>query len=516
MIIFDTNVINRVNPRSPRADVVRALRASGKHKVGVTATVLEELAAHQAKDYMAQRQAAVTALNALRKQMPWQPAVAFEEPRLELEECLGHWRSVYSELFEVLPCSEDVALKALAREALALPPAKQGPKRGEGARDAAICFAILDYLHRFPDEEIHFVTDNSTDFGDGITYRFPMDEDLGPYAARLKRLTTFDDVVTAFTEPVDSDSAFAETERHLSSEAVTTEIGKLALAQRAVVGFPGVDSAGSSVEWKGWIAPPSVMLLRTGNVVGHRIEEQVWYTAEPTWLLFGTAGIGEGRLENVSCTWKIKLLFPIGDGENGVTLLSTDDPNAPDLQDGPTADAVEAFRAKIIKEMITSTRRPVGEASSAGAPGVHRALVPNLPVRLDNALDVSAVSQAAAAMASQRGLVDLAEAVRAGLEPLVASGLLDSMRTTMASPMLADALRTAAALVPQYDFSLPPFTQVLEAVSQIDIASTMPTYSLTPVISATASGWPHAASGDAVEEESNGEEAGSDDVQNGN
>ncbi|MBD0695875.1 hypothetical protein [Streptomyces sp. CBMA123] len=67
MIIFDTNAVNRIDPRNPRADIVRALRASGQHRVGVTGTILEELVAHKAKDYMAQRDTAASALNSLRE-----------------------------------------------------------------------------------------------------------------------------------------------------------------------------------------------------------------------------------------------------------------------------------------------------------------------------------------------------------------------------------------------------------------------------------------------------------------
>ncbi|MGW7582984.1 PIN domain-containing protein [Kitasatospora sp. NPDC054768] len=372
MIIFDTNAINRINPRSPRADIVRALRASGQHRVGIPGTVLEELAAHKAKDYVAQRETAASALNALQRMMPWKPTPTFEEPPLELEECQEYWRKVYSELFEVVPTSGEAALKALSREALALPPAKQGEKRAEGARDAAIWFTILEFLRNYPDEDVHFVTDNTTDFGDGTVYRFPMDQDLGDLAGRLKRLKDFDAVVTAFTVAVDNASAAADAKRFLDSEPVAATIGGLAFAShRAVLGLPGITTTGAPIEWNAWITPPRSTLLSSGKAAGHRIGKEVWYTAETTWLLYGlAAAVGQG-LEGVSCIWTVKLLFSAdADGDQGApTLLSPDDPSAPDLQDKPTTDALAALHKEALRELI-SKRKPdsATTADQAGRP----------------------------------------------------------------------------------------------------------------------------------------------------
>ncbi|MFF4384593.1 PIN domain-containing protein [Kitasatospora sp. NPDC001547] len=372
MIIFDTNAINRINPRSPRADIVRALRASGQHRVGIPGTVLEELAAHKAKDYIAQRETASTALKALQRMMPWKPATVFEEPPLELEECQEYWRKAYSELFEVVPTSGEAALKALSREALALPPAKQGDKRAEGARDAAIWFTLLDFLQEYPDEDVHFVTDNTTDFGDGSTYRFPMNQDLGDCATRLKRLRDFNAVVTAFTVPVDNSSATAGAKRYLGSESVAATIGNRAFAaHRAVLGFTGSTTTGAPVEWNSWITPPACALLSTGRVDGHRIGKEIWYTAETTWLLYGlAAAVGQG-LEGVSCVWSVKLLFSAdADGDQGApTLLSPDGPAAPDLQDKTTADALAALHKEVLRELI-SKRQPGSTAAidQAGRP----------------------------------------------------------------------------------------------------------------------------------------------------
>jgi hypothetical protein len=47
LIIFDTNALNLLPPEGPRADIIRKLRQSKHHRVGVPLMVLEEFAAHQ-------------------------------------------------------------------------------------------------------------------------------------------------------------------------------------------------------------------------------------------------------------------------------------------------------------------------------------------------------------------------------------------------------------------------------------------------------------------------------------
>ncbi|MFC5643281.1 hypothetical protein [Kitasatospora cinereorecta] len=84
------------------------------------------------------------------------------------------------------------------------------------------------------------MTNNHTDFGDGTTYPYPMDQDLGDLADRLKQLTDFDEVVTAFTETVSSKQARTAAEAYLKSDRVTETIAQTAAELlRSPLGFPG-------------------------------------------------------------------------------------------------------------------------------------------------------------------------------------------------------------------------------------------------------------------------------------
>ncbi|GAA2745966.1 hypothetical protein [Kitasatospora cinereorecta] len=78
--------------------------------------VLEEMVAHQARAYMDARDATRDALNQLRRTMPWQSGDGpVEASDLELEECQDHWRTQYSELFEVVDTSGESARRAFVR-----------------------------------------------------------------------------------------------------------------------------------------------------------------------------------------------------------------------------------------------------------------------------------------------------------------------------------------------------------------------------------------------------------------
>ncbi|MEC3998872.1 PIN domain-containing protein [Actinacidiphila sp. DG2A-62] len=331
LIIFDTNAVNRLNPTSDRADIIRKLRKSGKHRVAVPWMVLEELVAHQAKIYLSRHQKAEKAITELQAATAWKLDAHVEE--LALKRLQDHWRTQYSEIFEVIETSGDAARMALAREAMALPPAKQN-ERAEGGRDVAIWFSILEYLRANPDEHACFVTDNHHDFGNGTDYPFPMNEDLRGMEIRLSRLKDFDAVVRTFTKAVSGETALATAEALLSSIEIRDEIAQAALGMESPHPFIGIDSTSAPVQWSTWLLAPDVELLSVSAVEGHEIGHDVWYTAKAEWLLFGPTFTGERSLiDRVACTWATKILFSANSEKREPTLLSSGVPSLPDLED---------------------------------------------------------------------------------------------------------------------------------------------------------------------------------------
>lgn len=361
MIIFDTNAVNMLPPEGARVDFIRKLRQSGHHRVAVPWMVLEELAAHQAKLYPLKYEAVTNTLDKLRAIVPWELKSTLEP--LDLERLMNHWRGVYGEIFEVIETSPEVARRALTREALALKPAKRAGDHSEGARDVAIWFSILEFLKANPDEKVCFVTNNTNDFGDGIAYPYPMNEDVESLEDRLTRLTDFDQVVSAFAKTVSGADAEAVADELLRSPAVRARVAQTAVEILASpTGFAGLDTDDTVVQWRGWWTAPEVELLTVTDVTGHEIEGDVWYTANARWLLYGPA-FDEDAADTsyTACTWETKVLFSAQDDE-APTVLTPQDPQAPNVSDSACADLLKRLkrraaqlRRRTLQDLLDST-----------------------------------------------------------------------------------------------------------------------------------------------------------------
>lgn len=346
LIIFDTNALNLLPHDGPRADIIRKLRESGHHRVAVPWMVLEEMAAHKAKLYPVKHQSAVTVLRKLQAELPWELQSSLEP--LDLERLLNHWRGVYGKIFEVIETSGDVALRALAREAMALPPAKRAKDHSEGARDVAIWFSILEFLKANPDQHVCFVTDNSTDFGDGTLYPYPMDEDIQGMEDRLTRLADFNEVIARFTKDVSGQDAEAAADRLLRSMAIRSQVAETAVEiLSSATGFVGLGGVDGTVRWQAWVAAPETELLTLTEVTGHEIEGDVWYTAKAQWLLYGAVdGSSEDvDAEYIACVWETKVLFSAGEEDQTPTLLRQDPPSLPDTGDERCMDILRKLKA---------------------------------------------------------------------------------------------------------------------------------------------------------------------------
>ncbi|MEU9298767.1 PIN domain-containing protein [Streptomyces sp. NPDC048266] len=462
MIIFDTNAVNLLPPSGPRADIIRKLRQSGHHKVAVPWMVMEELVAHQTKHYPDKYRAVVNTLAKLNEALPWELESSLEP--LALDRLVAHWRRAYEEIFEVIDTSGDAARRALSREAMALPPAKATKDRSEGGRDAAVWFSILEYLRENPDEEACFVTNNTKDFGDGVTYPFPMNEDVRGLEGRLARLTDFDAVVSKFTKEASGQDAEAAAEELLKSLSVRKRVARTAVeVLSSPIGFVGLDNAEDSVQWRQWLSSPEAELLSITNVLGHEIEDSIWYTANTRWLLYGAAVNGDSEdVRYVSCVWEMKVLFSANDGDEAPTLLTPGEPVLPDTADARCMEILKKLKARAAR-MARAMRNQMFHSSGG-----------NLFADALPTLDVAG--------ALARSLSDVI--------PPIDLGFAEQIAASMPTLDIATALDLAAvddvlAWVPKPDFSgLLPQMDFSHLVPQVDYSSLFPQTDLNQIAAA--------------------------------
>jgi predicted nucleic acid-binding protein len=90
VIILDANIIVGLSLRSAEAELLRAINASGVERIAVPWLALEEVAAQQAIAYSQKHQAAVKALEDLRKASQWTTLLP-ELPEAEPESARQHW-----------------------------------------------------------------------------------------------------------------------------------------------------------------------------------------------------------------------------------------------------------------------------------------------------------------------------------------------------------------------------------------------------------------------------------------
>ncbi|MFD8952520.1 PIN domain-containing protein [Streptomyces xanthophaeus] len=457
MIIFDTNAVNLLPHDGPRADIIRKLRQSGHHRVAVPWMVLEEMAAHQAKHYPAKYQTVMNSLAKLREVLPWELKSTLEP--LDVERLLNHWRGLYGDIFEVIETSGEVARRALAREAMALPPAKRGGDHSEGARDVAIWFSILEFLKENPDEQVCFVTNNTKDFGNGVDYPYPMNEDVEGLQDRITRLSDFDAVVSAFTKTVSGKDAEAVADELLRSLPVRSGVAQTAVEVLASVsGFVGLGPADTAIRWSGWFASPEVELLAVTDVTGHEIEGDVWYTANARWLLYGLAFDGdEANPGYTACVWETKVLFSARDGDEMPTLLAPKDPETPDASDPASIEILNRLKTRV----AGVTRRAMSEwlqGTSAAENLFSKELLDSLDVAgslrrsYSEALlpqrDIAAFQRSLGEQLAQS--VDLTGLNRSMSERLLANIDFDGVRRSLTASM---PKLDIAAMLPRIDFT---------------------------------------------------------------
>lgn len=440
MIIFDTNAVNLLPPEGPRADIIRKLRQSKHHRVAVPWMVLEEMAAHKAIFYPEKHRSVMSALEKLRDVLPWELASSLEP--LDVERFLEHWRGVYGKIFEVIETSGEAARKALAREAMALPPAKRAKDHSEGARDVAIWFSILEFLRQNPEEHVCFVTANTADFGDGTAYPHPMNEDVRGLEDRLTRLQDFDQVVSQFTKEVSGKDAEAAAGQLLRSLTIRERVAQTAVeVLSSPSGFVGLGAADAAVEWREWLASPEVELVSVTDVTGHEIESDVWYTANVRWLLYGLALNGdEPDARYIACVWPMKVLFSATEGDETPTLLATQEPSSPDTGDEPCMKILRGLKQRVRDLVSDAKNLAAAQSPERLAAEQLSSLLPKLDLATSHIARQFAATQALFDNPVQR----LAQKMAA--DHAAMGAVIDSSMTRVARKLAADQAALAAAI----------------------------------------------------------------------
>ncbi|MGY2747451.1 PIN domain-containing protein [Arthrobacter sp. UYCu723] len=462
MILFDTNAVNLLPPNGPRADIIRKLRESGHHRIAVPWMVLEEMAAHQAAFYPDRHKSAVTVLQKLREMLPWELESSLEP--LDLERLLNHWRDAYREIFEVIDMSGDTARRALAREAMSLPPAKRNKDHSEGARDVAIWFSILEFLKENPEEHVCFVTSNTNDFGDGTAYPYPMDEDVRGLEDRLTHLADFDQVVSQFTKEVSGKEAETAAGDLLRSVPIQSRLAQTAVEiLTSPTGFVGMGVTDGVVQWRSWMTPPEAELLGVTDVVGHEIEGDVWYTAKARWLLYGVVTDGNDT-QSIACVWEVKVLFSASEEDQTPTLLTPGEPSMPDMADEGCAEALKRLKGKAADVARRSLANLSAQSSAAGSYLAQQmaAAMPKLDI------------------AGFMGTANLAQQMAAAMPKYDIAGLMGT----------ANLAQQMAAAMPKYDIAGLMGTanlaqQMAAAMPKLDIAGLLPSVNLAQQLAAS-------------------------------
>ncbi|MDQ0600127.1 hypothetical protein QF037_004472 [Streptomyces canus] len=336
MIILDTNILWDVQPDSPIADLLRALRSTGVQQVSIPWLVLEELVGQEAIKYQEKHEKAAQSFEQLLRVTPWK--VQNRVPRLDLDRVREFWRKEYRTIVDVIPSSENALREGAFREMNALAPCKKGKQGKTDFRDAVIWMSAVEYARDHRDETVFFVSNNTQEFGDGTDYRFPMNEDVKELGERFVHLTQRDELLKRFTKP-------AEVNEDQVTSALRAEEARDAVAREAASGLmrsvsPHLTSGFecrvlgrrlygtarlSTVD--AWLEPPAVTFDSVRDISAFSIGEHSWCTARARWLVAGLGvWLGVGWVGPVACSWETSVLLSPSNAEAGLTLLRGDAP----------------------------------------------------------------------------------------------------------------------------------------------------------------------------------------------
>ncbi|WP_328698430.1 PIN domain-containing protein [Streptomyces sp. NBC_00342] len=416
MIILDTCILEKVPFDSTSADLLKTIQTSGVDVVAVPDTVMIELTSHRVVPQREKHEKAVQAVENFAKSLPW-PATS-PKPALDLDRLALHWQKRWEEMVTVIPTSPAALREGIRRESMALPPCRRVEASGGthkiGGRDAAIWLTAVEYARENPSEPVVFVSANTSDFGDGTSYPYPMDGDVDKLS-NFVHLTTFTELISRFATRSNVDEAVAlkaltspESEKAVL-RAVRMTLGisrhrpvlpfEVSVCRKSITNHE--DIAANDLETfmaHGFRRPPKIRLDSVRDMTAHRIGDHVWCSVTARWFLAGLiSGERDGGRETfwssvvlpAGTTWETRVLFSPTQPGTPLTVLRTWSPqcatpaefaNMPELPSVAEAERVwrtqldrrgesAAHTSRFVQELLVDVGEvPLSELRGGGLP----------------------------------------------------------------------------------------------------------------------------------------------------
>ncbi|MBT3163070.1 DUF4935 domain-containing protein [Streptomyces sp. Vc74B-19] len=343
LIILDANIIKGTSLRGPVADVLRAIRAAGVERVATPWIAVEEIAAQQALSYAEKHQAAMDAVDALRKATPWEHVN--HPKRWPAEHVRRHWRERYSSITEVLETSHTAYQQAMFRETNQIAPCKtvNSGTYKTGARDAAIWLTAVEYARAHEDDTVYFVS-NDSDMSENGKFLPEMQKDIAGMEHRFHLFTSLDGVVTQFATEVEASTEdvreLLDTEEGHATVLAATRTA--ARRYRIISGTPMPSAVngdtrmlhGGAPNW----SPTAVALDKVLEVSGREVGGHHYFTAWVRWLLRDDRVI-RGEVVERAYAWETRVLLSTA-ADQAMTVLDFRRPGPISAEDVPNVPAL--------------------------------------------------------------------------------------------------------------------------------------------------------------------------------
>ncbi|WP_314220286.1 PIN domain-containing protein [Streptomyces zaehneri] len=355
MIILDANIIKGISLRSSVADVLRTIRAANVERVATPWIAVEEILAQEAQRYQTKHEAAVAAMDELRRATPWEDVA--HPRRFSAEHVREHWRERYASITEVLETSHTAYQQAMYRETNLIAPCKlvDAGKKKTGARDAAIWLTAVEYAREHPDEAVYFISKDS-DFSNDGTLPEAMQKDIADMEGRFFLFTSLDGVLPKFSVGVEAKAEDiqgllgTEESRATILETARTVPKRYRLVDGSLMRTTNDGGTRlSAIRTTPW-TPTAVVLDNVVEVSSHEVDGHHWFTAWARWLLRDSKVIG-GEEQQRAYAWETRVLLSTA-ADNAMAVLDFKRPTSisrDDIPNVPTATEATTERDRLIR-----------------------------------------------------------------------------------------------------------------------------------------------------------------------